>query len=65
MRVAFQMDPIGGVDIEADSSFRLAEAAQDRGHKLYFYTPEDLIWRDGRVSADGQSMEVRRLRGDH
>ncbi|MEO1677743.1 MAG: glutathione synthase [Pseudomonadota bacterium] len=65
MRVAFQMDPIGGVDIEADSSFRLAEAAQDRGHKLYFYTPDDLNWRDGRVSADGQAMEVRRVRGDH
>ena len=32
MKVAFQMDPIGSVNIDADSSFRLAEEAQARGH---------------------------------
>ena len=31
MKIAFQMDPIGDVDINADSSFRLAEEAQARG----------------------------------
>ena len=29
MRVAFQMDPIGPIDINADSTFRLAEEAQE------------------------------------
>jgi glutathione synthase/RimK-type ligase-like ATP-grasp enzyme len=31
MKVAFQMDPIGSVNIDADSTFRLAEEAQARG----------------------------------
>ncbi|HBM69406.1 MAG TPA: hypothetical protein DDZ82_11360, partial [Rhodobacteraceae bacterium] len=28
MKIAFQMDPIEAVNIEADSTFRLAEEAQ-------------------------------------
>ena len=39
MKVAFQMDPIGSVDINADSTFRLAEEAQARGCTLWHYTP--------------------------
>ena len=31
MKIAFQMDPIGPIDINADSTFRLAEEAQARG----------------------------------
>ncbi len=65
MKVAFQMDPIGAVDIDADSSFRLAEEAQARGHELFFYTPDRLAWQNGRVTAQGHAMEVRRVRGDH
>ncbi len=39
MKIAFQMDPIGPVNIDADSTFRLAEEAQARGHELFYYTP--------------------------
>lgn len=31
LKVAIQMDPIDHVDINADSSFRIAEEAQARG----------------------------------
>ena len=65
LNVAFQMDPIEGVDISADSTFRLAEAAQARGHKLWVYTPDQLVWRDGEVRALAQPVEVRRVQGDH
>ena len=65
LAVAIQMDPIAGVDIEADSTFRLAEAAQARGHRLFYYHPEDLVWREGRVLATGWDLAVRRRRGDH
>ncbi len=65
LRIAFQMDPITGVDIDADSTFRLAEEAQGRGHEMFFYTPDRLTWRDGRVVARAQSMTVRRVKGDH
>ena len=35
LKVAFQMDPIQSIDINADSTFRLAEEAQKRGHTLF------------------------------
>ncbi|MBT0955901.1 glutathione synthase [Alphaproteobacteria bacterium KMM 3653] len=65
MKIAFQMDPIDAVDINADSSFRLAEEAQARGHELYFYLPDDLAYVGGRIVANVQKMEVRRVQGDH
>jgi len=65
LKVAFQMDPIGAIDIDADSSFRLAEEAQARGHELFFYTPGYLAYQNGRVTARGHSLTVRRVRGDH
>ena len=65
MRVAFQMDPIDGIDIEADSSFRLAEEAQARGHELFYYTPDKLSFSEGRIVAKGWPLTVRRKQGDH
>lgn len=64
MKIAFQMDPIGAVDINADSSFRLAEEAQARGHKLFFYSPDQLAYQEGRITARGQDMTVQRVAGD-
>ncbi|MVO17219.1 glutathione synthase [Parasedimentitalea huanghaiensis] len=64
MKIAFQMDPIGDVDINADSSFRLAEEAQKRGHSLFFYGPDQLAYQEGRITARGQDMTVQRVAGD-
>ena len=60
MKIAFQMDPILGVDINADSSFRLAEEAQARGHELFYYGPDHLAYVEGRLTARGQDMTVQR-----
>lgn len=65
MKVAIQMDPIGPIDIDADSSFRIAEEAQARGHELFYYTPDKLSYRAGSVMARGWPLQVRRLKGDH
>ena len=65
MKVAFQMDPIGSVDIDADSTFRLAEEAQARGCSMWHYTPDGLSFREGQVVARAQPLRVKRLRGDH
>jgi glutathione synthase len=64
MKIAFQMDPIGAVDINADSSFRLAEEAQARGHDLFFYGPDQLAYQEGRITARGHDMTVQRVAGD-
>ncbi|NVO56508.1 glutathione synthase [Rhodobacteraceae bacterium B1Z28] len=63
MKIAFQMDPIGAVDINADSSFRLAEEAQARGHQLFFYGPDQLAYQEGRITARGHDMTVQRVPG--
>ncbi len=65
LRVAFQMDPMETVDIDADSTFRIALEAQDRGHRLFYYTPEQLAYAGGRVTARGHEMDLRRVKGDH
>jgi glutathione synthase len=64
MKIAFQMDPIGSVNINADSTFRLAEEAQARGHQLFYYEPDMLALQEGRVTARGHDMTVRRVAGD-
>ncbi len=63
--VAIQMDPIEGIDINADSSFVLALEAQHRGYGLFHYQPMDLAFRGGRVTARARPLEVRRQVGDH
>ena len=65
MRVAIQMDPIEGIDISADSTFRLGEEAQSRGAELFYYTPDKLAWDEGRVSARGWPLTLRREVGNH
>lgn len=65
LKVAIQMDPIGPINIDADSTFRLAEEAQARGHRLFYYTPDKLICREGGVFARGWPLTVRREQGNH
>lgn len=65
LRVAFQMDPIERVNIETDSSFRLALEAQARGHEVFVYTPDRLVFDEGTVCARGRTVRLQRVRGDH
>ena len=65
MKIAFQMDPIGPIDINADSTFRLAEEAQARGYELFYYLPERLAYDEGRITARGWPLTVQRVAGDH
>lgn len=65
LKIAIQMDPIEAVDIDGDSTFRIAEEAQTRGHELFYYTPDKLSYQSGRVMARGATLEVRREKGNH
>ena len=65
LNVAVQMDPIERINIAADSTFRIMEEAQARGHRLFYYTPDRLALDEGRVTARGWPVEVRRVKGDH
>ncbi|MDG1880384.1 MAG: glutathione synthase [Paracoccaceae bacterium] len=65
LKVAIQMDPIELVDIDADSTFRIAEEAQTRGHDLFYYNPSKLILDNGVVNAKGCKLKVMREQGNH
>jgi len=65
LKVAIQMDPIQSIDINADSTFRIAIEAQTRGHSLFYYTPDRLAFQEGRVTATGWPLTLRRVQGDH
>jgi len=62
LRIAVQMDPVSGVDIDGDTSFALMEAAQARGHKLWTYQPQHLSWEAGKVTARARPVKVQRVR---
>jgi len=65
LRVAFQMDPMEEVDIDADTTFALAEEAAKRGMTLFEYGPQHLSYNEGRVQARVRPMTIRRERGNH
>ena len=65
LKVALQMDPIGSVNIDGDSTFRIALEAQARGHSIFYYPPDKLAYREGRVVARGFGIELRREKGNH
>jgi glutathione synthase len=65
LTVAIQMDPIGAINIDADSTFVLALEAQRRGHLLHHYLPQALSFVGGRVRAQARRLTVRREKGNH
>ena len=65
LKVAVQMDPIEGVNIEGDTTFLMMETAQARGHALFVYLTSTLAMEDGRVFARGRDVTVQRVSGGH
>ena len=63
--MAFVMDPIEKLDIEADTSFALMLEAQRRGHRVYYVDPGDLGVDEARVTAKVQLATLRREAGRH
>jgi len=65
LKTAFQMDPIDRLDIRGDSTFAMMLEAQARGHSLFLYTPDRLVYAQGHVFATGYDVVVRDVAGDH
>ena len=58
LNIAIQMDPVSSIDIGGDTTFALALKAQERGHKLWYYTPDRLSYQQGRITAIGQDLTL-------
>jgi glutathione synthase len=65
LKVAIQMDPVEGINIETDTTFFLMLEAQTRGHGLWRFSPDRLSLEDGHVRARGQALNLRAVKGDH
>lgn len=66
LKIAFQMDPITGVNIDGDSTFDIALEAFSREHDIWVYEPRHLSFEDGSVRAMAQKVEkLQRVKGDH
>ena len=58
LTIAIQMDPVSSIDIKGDTTFALALNAQERGHSLWYYTPDKLSYNEGAISAVGQKLRL-------
>ena len=65
LKTAFQMDEIADLHIEGDTTFALMLEAQARGHALFYYTPDNLSFVEGRVLARGFDVVVQDVVGAH
>lgn len=65
LRVAVQMDPLEKINISGDSTFAIMLKAQELGHTIFHYAPEDLSWAEARLWTMGYPVTVQRVAGDH
>ena len=67
IKVAVQMDPLDGINIQGDSSFALMLAAQARGHDIWHYDVGTLtLDANDRLTAWAHPVyDVKRVKGAH
>lgn len=56
--VAVQMDPLERINFAGDSTFALMLEAKRRGHRLWFYTPDQLSLEGRRLTARAHRIDV-------
>ena len=65
LNIAFQMDHIKTLSISGDTTFALCLAAQERGHKIFHYTPDQLTYKNGKVTSLIEPLKVMDDEGKH
>ena len=65
LSLAFVMDPLGSIDIQADTTFVLMLEAQQRGHEILYVAPSDIGVDGGLPVARVTPVKLRRRQGDH
>ena len=56
LKIPLQMDPLEKLDLKGDSTFILGLEAIKRGFKVFFYSPNDLIYKNGLVYANAKIL---------
>ena len=65
LNIAFQMDHIETLSISGDTTFALCLEAQKRGHKIFHYTPDQLTYKNGKVTSLVEPLKVVDEEGNH
>ena len=65
LNIAFQMDHIETLSISGDTTFALCLEAQKRGHKIFHYTPDQLTYKNGKVTSIIEPLKVMDEEGNH
>jgi glutathione synthase len=58
LEVAVQMDPLERINFAGDSTFALMLEVKNRGHRLWFYTPDRLSLEGERLTAFAHTIDV-------
>ena len=58
LRIALQMDPLEKLDLNGDTTFILGLEAIKRGFDLFFYSPNNLIYKNGVVYANAKFLHL-------
>ena len=62
--VALQMEPLSHISVETNTTFALGLEAQNRGYRLFIYTPEALSYAEGKVVARGHWVTLKDRKQD-
>ncbi len=58
LKIALQMDPLEKLDLNGDTTFILGIEALKRGFGVFFYSPSNLIFRNGTVYANAKILNL-------
>ena len=56
--IAFLIDPIEHLDFASDSTLLIAKEFQNRGYELFYFVPENLIFKNNVLYGDGQYFKI-------
>ena len=56
--LAIQMDPLENLNLRGDTTFALGLEALARNYKLYFYSPNDMFYKEGDVFAFVKELDL-------
>lgn len=67
MKIIAQMDEISSINIETDSTFAILLEAQNRGHEIFYYTPQELYFETGekKLSVLAKKIQLKKELGKH
>ena len=58
LRIALQMDPLEKLDLNGDTTFILGLEAIKRRYDVFFYSPQDLIYKNSIVYANAKILDL-------